>query len=298
MGFPPGRLPLFASTLRDASWSVRAHVGKQTGTVMRTKTRGFSTGYDDSGGDGVPLVLIHGFPLNRTIWAAQVKGLAGAARVIAPDLRGFGETTDVPEDPAITGYADDVRDLLDALGVERAVIGGVSMGGYVALAFGRKFPKRMLGLILVDTRAGADSSEARVARDNAASLAKSRGASAIAVEMLPKMITAESMRGDDALRSTLLDIMSSQPVPAIVAALRALRDRPDASSSLAKIAVPTLVICGSQDTLIPPAESVALKEGIRGAQLVKIGNAAHLPNFEQPTLFNRAVRSFVKGLDA
>jgi pimeloyl-ACP methyl ester carboxylesterase len=265
---------------------------------MRIEIDGRRTGLDDSGGTGAPLVLLHGFPLDRRIWAAQVRGLADVARVIAPDLRGFGESA-MPRGPGpavattMDAYAADVAGLLDALGIDTAVIGGVSMGGYVAMAFHRKFADRLRGIVLVDTRGGPDSAEARKARDAAAATARARGAAAVAAPMLEKMLTPAGAAADGPLRRALLDLMGSQPVEGIVGALGAIRDRPDSGPSVARIAVPALVVCGAEDTLIPPRESEALRDAIPGARLSLIPGAAHLPNYEQPEAFNRVLREFL-----
>jgi pimeloyl-ACP methyl ester carboxylesterase len=261
---------------------------------MRIDVRGSAMSYDDTGGAGTPLVLVHGFPLDRRIWAAQARGLADLARVIVPDLPGFGESPAASGATSMDTYAGSVAGLLGALGVERAVIGGVSMGGYVAMAFHRRFAHRVQGLVFVATRAGPDSSEGRTARDAAAALARTEGVGAVAAQMIGRMLTPETARADPALRSSLLELMSAQAVEGVVAALAAMRDRPDSAPSNERIAVPTLVVCGAKDTLIPPKESEAIRDGVRGSRLTTIADAAHLPNYEQPEAFNRAVREFLK----
>jgi pimeloyl-ACP methyl ester carboxylesterase len=246
--------------------------------------------FDDTGGASVPLVLIHGFPLDRTVWTAQAKGLGGVARVIAPDLRGFGGTA-LPAGPvSMDTYAADVAALLDALDVGRAVVGGVSMGGYVAFAFRRLFPDRVRALVLVDTRPGPDSADGRKARDDMAVLARSAGAGAVAAKMLPKMVGSGAAPG---YGQSLSDLMSRQPVAGIVAALGAMRDRVDSTPDLARIAVPTLVVSGAEDALVPPSEAEAMVKAIRGARLALVPGAGHLSNFEAPAVFNEAVRTFL-----
>lgn len=270
---------------------------------MRVEIRGRTIACDDTGGTGVPLVLVHGFPLDRTIWAAQVRGLAGVARVVALDLPGFGESpesagsgADGAAAPSIDGYADDVAALMDALGIGSAVVGGVSMGGYVAMAFHRRYADRLRGLVLVDTRSGADSPDARRARDAAAELARAEGAPAIAAQMIGKMLTPETARDREPLRRALLGLMGAQSVGGIVRALAAMRDRPDSGPSIARIAVPTLVVSGAEDRLIPPDDARALRDAIPGARLVLIPGAAHLPNYEQPAAFDAAVRELLARL--
>ena len=257
---------------------------------MTKSVRGFEMAFDDTGGARVPLVLIHGFPLDRTVWAAQAAGLSGVARVIAPDLRGFGGSA-LPDGPVtMDTYAADVAALMDTLRVERAVIGGVSMGGYVAFAFRRLFPERVRALVLVDTRPGPDSAEAKKARDDTATLVQAAGSAIVAARMLPKMLGPGAAPG--VVRS-LSDLMSRQPAEGIVAALGAMRDRVDSTPDLTRIAAPTLLVSGDKDALVPPAESVAMEKAIAGARLVLVPGAGHLPNFEAPDAFNDAVRALL-----
>ncbi|MBI5305184.1 MAG: alpha/beta fold hydrolase [Chloroflexi bacterium] len=258
--------------------------------------------FDDTGGAGVPLVFVHGFPLDRTYWSSQVRELAAAARVIAPDLRGFGESglsSLAMERQGATGvtietYADDVRGLLDALGIKSAIIAGLSMGGYIAFEFYRKFSHRVRALILADTRAAPDSPEAKQTRNDHIALVREQGAGALAERLLPKLLMPQTLATNVELTNATREMLARQPVEGIVAALGALRDRSDATPMLADIAVPTLILVGADDTLIPPRESEALRGAIRNSQLVMIPNAAHLSNLEQPDAFNRAVREFLK----
>ena len=289
---------------------------------MRVKVCGFEMAYEDTGSASTslstpPLLLIHGFPLDRTLWAMQVRGLADVARVIAPDLRGFGESgmprTTSPMVPSpdrnesTTGegmrpagavtmdtYADDLRGLLDALGVKSAVVAGLSMGGYIAFAFYRKNAARVRGLILADTKAGPDSPEGKKGRDDNIVLARAQGAGAIADKMLPKMLTPKTAAERAGIANAARAMMARQPVAGVVAALEAMRDRPDSTPTLAEIKAPTLVVTGAEDALIPPKEAEAMRDAIRGARLVSIPGAAHLANLDQPDAFNAVVREFLK----
>ncbi len=263
---------------------------------MKVRTRGFEMAYDDTGGDRVPLLLIHGYPLDRTLWSAQQVDLADVARVIAPDLRGFGESGMPSGGMSMDEYADDLRALLDALGIKNAVVAGLSMGGYIAFAFYRKHAHRVRALILADTRPQPDSAEGKKGRDESAVIARNEGAAAIADRMLPKMVTPRTIAEAPDIANAARSMMARQPVDGIVAALLAMRDRPDSTPTLAQIDVPTLVVTGADDTLIPPKDAEMMQQGIKGARLVTIPNAAHLSNFEQPEAFNRAVREFVKSV--
>ncbi len=268
---------------------------------MKTSVRGFEIAYDDTGGESTSpsapaLLLIHGFPLDRTLWAAQVRDLADIARVIAPDLRGFGESG-MPAGPVtMDAYADDLRSLLEVLGVKNAVVAGLSMGGYIALAFYRQNAALVRGLILADTKAGPDSPEGKKGRDDSIALARAEGAGAVGGKMLPKMLTPKTAAQRPEVANVARAMMARQPVAGVVAALEAMRDRPDSTPTLTQIKTPALIVTGAEDTLIPPTEADTMREAIRGARLVSIPGAAHLANLDQPEAFNAAVREFLKSV--
>ncbi|MGE5263891.1 MAG: alpha/beta fold hydrolase [Acidobacteriota bacterium] len=263
---------------------------------MKTLVNGFEMSYDDTGATGTPLLLVHGFPLDRTLWLAQTHGLADAARVIAPDLRGCGESGMPSGTVTMDAYAGDLNALLDSLGIQSVILGGLSMGGYIAFAFYRQYPQRVRGLILADTRALPDSAEGKKGRDENIALVREKGAGAIADKMLPKMLTPKTLETRPEVANAVRSLMARQPVKGIVAQLSALRDRPDSTPTLAQIKVPTLVVVGAEDTLTPPKDSEMMRDAIRGARLVTIPGAAHLSNYEQPQAFDTAVREFVKSL--
>jgi len=268
---------------------------------VRLKLRDSELAYDDTGGDPstalrTPVLFIHGLPLDRTLWSAQTRGLGQVARVIAPDLRGFGESRLPTGAVTVETYADDLRDLLDALGIQRAVIAGLSMGGYTAFAFYRRYAPRVHALILADTRATPDPLEAKQRRDDNIALARTKGTAAVAEKMFPLMLTPKTIAERADLANAVRALMSRQPVEGVIAALRALRDRPDSTPTLAQITVPTLVVVGAEDTLTPPRDAEQMREGIRGARLAVIPNAAHLANLEQPDAFNHAGREFLLSL--
>ena len=240
---------------------------------MRLKLRDWEMSYDDTGGSPatlrksqdrlplrMPLLLIHGFPLDRTLWSAQTAGSL-MSRVIAPDLRGFGESSVPTGAMTMDTYADDLRALLDALGVPRAVIAGLSMGGYIAFAFYRRHASRVGALILADTRAAPDSAEAKKGREENAALARAQGTAAVAEKMLPKMLTPQTLAAHADVTNAARTLMSRQPVEGVVAALGALRDRPDSTPTLAQIAVPTLIVVGAEDSLTPPQDAEQMRAG-------------------------------------
>jgi pimeloyl-ACP methyl ester carboxylesterase len=250
--------------------------------------------YDDIG-SGLPVVLLHAFPLARAMWRPQIQALQSRYRIIAPDLPGFGDSGAFTGAPSVDTMADAVAALLDALAVsEPIVLGGLSMGGYVALAFARRHARRLRGLILADTRAEADSAEARANRDRTIAFARQHTAADVIEQMLPKLLGDTTRAQRPQVADELRRIAAAQPIDGILAALQALRDRPDATAGLAGIGVPTFVLVGSEDTLTPPAVAQTLAAGIRGASLVTIAEAGHLSNLERPERFNGAIGEFLQ----
>jgi pimeloyl-ACP methyl ester carboxylesterase len=257
---------------------------------MNTATvNGIAITYHDEGA-GEPLLLIHAFPLNSAMWVRQIAGLAPRCRVIAPDLRGFGETARGSGAASLDQHADDLAGLLDHLSIARALVAGLSMGGYVSFALWRRHRARIAGLVLADTRAGADSDEGRQAREQSARLAEQQGPAAIADQMLPKLLAASA---PTPLRDEVRQVIEANDRAGIAAAQRAMAARPDSTPLLAQIDVPTLVLVGAEDALIPPSEAQALHAGIAGSRLVEIPGAGHLSNLENPEVFNAAVEEFL-----
>ena len=251
-------------------------------------------GYDDLGA-GDPIVFLHGFPHSRALWAPQLNALVDRARCIAPDLRGFGESTAKPPF-TMDQYADDVAALLDALHIERAVICGLSMGGYVALAFWRRHRARVRGLVLMDTRAGADSAEARVKRNDMIALAHERGSSAVADAMITGMVGKSTRAKCPEVVDAVHRMLESAPVAGVVGGLAALREREDSTATLGTIDVPVLVVVGEEDVLTPPSEAAMLHAGIRGSTLEVIAGAGHVSNVERPAAVNHILSEFLAKL--
>lgn len=262
------------------------------------RLRGIEMAFDDTG-RGAPVVLLHGFPFNRTMWRGQVEALSATHRVIAPDLRGMGETS-APSAEAATmaEMAEDVSALLDELGVrQRVVLGALSMGGYVALAFCRKFPHRVRALVLADTRAQADDEEGKRKREETARRALSEGMTAVADAMLPKLLAPATREQDPALVERVREmILKTKPVGA-AAALRGMARRPDQTDFLQRILAPALILVGSEDQITPPDDSEVLRREIRGSRLEVLDGAAHLSNLERPAEFNRALETFLGDIE-
>ena len=245
-------------------------------------------------GKGSPVLLLHAFPLSSVMWRDQIKALQGDHHVVAPDVRGFGSTPAFTGAPSVDQMADDAAALLDELKIAGpVVVGGLSMGGYVALAFARRHAARLRALVLADTRAEADDAAGRANRDKMIEFASKNPSTAVIEQMLPKMVSPETLQKRPEVVEAVKHFASLQAPAGIVNALKALRDRPDATPFLRQIAVPTLVIVGRDDALTPPATAEKLTAGIPGARMVIIEKAGHLSNLEQPEGFNRAVREFL-----
>jgi 3-oxoadipate enol-lactonase len=245
---------------------------------------------------GDPLLLLHGFPLDRGMWAEQVAALSGTVRCIAPDLRGFGSAALTESGGAWTmdDYARDVVALLDSLGVARVRVAGFSMGGYVAFALWRLHPERVSALALVDTRAGADTAEGRTKRDEMIALARQGGADAVAERQIAGLVGKTTREERPGVVTAAMEMMRRAPVAGIVAALQAMRDRPDSTPLLPTITVPTVVIVGDEDVLTPAKDARILADGIPGARLEVVARAGHLAPMEQPHVVTELLRT---GLD-
>jgi YbgC/YbaW family acyl-CoA thioester hydrolase len=252
----------------------------------------------DVRGNGPAILFIHGYPLDHTIWEHTLGSLDGWMR-IAPDLRGMGQS-DAPDlGYSMTTYADDLLALLNTLGVNQVVLCGLSMGGYVAFEILRRAPERIRGLILVDTRAEADSLEGRRVRETALALAREGGAEAIAAAMLPTMLGRASIEAQPALRERVKRMMATTPVAGIIGAIGALRDRPDSLALLPTLAaIPALVIVGAEDVVTPPERAQAMADALPDARLVILPGAGHLTPVEQPERVTTLIADFLAQLPA
>ena len=246
-------------------------------------------------GAGTPLVLVHGFPLDNRVWDEQVAGLSDRFRVIAPDLRGFGQTRS-EQAFSMESLADDLHQLLTKIGARPCVLAGLSMGGYVALTYDARYPTDLKGLVLVDTRAEADSTEAKQGREKMIETVRASGSVAVASAMMPKMLAPDAQQGRPELMQKLRGIMEACPAKTIEHALAAMRDRRDFRDRLASIAVPTLIVVGDQDAITPPAMSEFMAREIPKAKLIVIKGSGHMSPMEQPGQVNQVLRTFVESL--
>jgi pimeloyl-ACP methyl ester carboxylesterase/acyl-CoA thioesterase FadM len=247
----------------------------------------------ESRGSGPAIVFVHGFPLDRTIFRHQLDTLTGYRR-IGLDLRGMGQSEAPDLGYSMATYADDIAAVLDAFGEDRVVLCGLSMGGYIAFEFLRRYRSRLRGLILMDTRAEADSVEGKRARDTLVGKVREQGAVAAAEAMLPRFFMAGV---PEEIIESVRNMILRSPVAGIVGALTAMRDRPDATPLLPTlVGIPALVIVGQGDVITPPALSRAMAGAIPEARLVEVPGAGHLPSIEQPVPTTRAILKFLQSL--
>lgn len=256
-------------------------------------TRAGAIHYEDVGTSESVVLLLHAFPLHSGMWRAEIAALAKRHRVIAPDYPGLGRSAPRVDPSTMESIAVDVSALLDTLGVTRAVVVGLSMGGYVALELHRRRRSLFRGLVLADTRAGADTPEGAAGREAFARDALAKGLDWVADAMMPKLLGPAA--GPEVVERVRALVRGGTP-EGVAAGQRGLARRPDSSATLGEIACPTLVVVGADDTLTPPSEAEKLAAGVRGAKLVTLAGAGHLSNLEQPAAFDEALVGFVDGL--
>ena len=247
----------------------------------------------DVEGDGGPILFIHGLPLDRTMWRHQVAGLKGWAR-IAPDLRGFGLSETPPAGWTLADHADDLAALLDerGLGSDGAVVCGLSMGGYIAFELLRRHPHKVRALILANTRAEPDSAEGREQRDKTIQSVRERGTSALVEAMLPKLLSNRTAETQPEVVAQVRSMIQGTSAEGAIAAIAGIRDRKDSTELLKTIRIPTLVVAGQDDAIIPLDVQRGLGQ-IPGSTVEIVPGAGHMTPLEQPEIFNRAVSRFL-----
>lgn len=244
-------------------------------------------------GEGTAIVFLHAFPLTARMWMPQMASLPAGWRGIAPDLRGFGRSPRATPARHVSDHAADVLALVDALDAGPVVLAGLSMGGYIAFECWRRRPSAIRGLVLADTRAEADSDEARARRVTLQGVAARDGAGAVLDAMLPGVLGATTLTDDPHVAVQVRQWVEESPAEGVIDALEALRTRPDSRATLATITCPTLVIVGAEDTLTPPALSRVIADGIVGATYVEIPRAGHLANIERPAAFSSVLNNWL-----
>ena len=246
-------------------------------------------------GEGLPVLLVHGVPFDRSMWRHQLAALPRCKR-IALDLRGVGDSTAPPDGYTLARYADDLVAVLDAVGAQRAVVCGLSMGGYITFELLRRHPERVAALVLADTRAEADTPEGRRRRDELAALAERDGALAVAEKLLPDLVSPATRTAQPEVVAAVRAMAGRWTVPALVGAQRMMRDRPDSTETLAAVKVPALVLGGSDDAVTPPEVVKRLAAIVPGARYAAVATAGHLAPLEQPLATTRLIADFLETL--
>ncbi len=251
----------------------------------------------DKRGNGTPLVLLHAFPMSNAMWRVQIDSLAKDFKVIAPNLRGIGATSPFPATPSVEQMAHDVAALLADMNLAQPMIlCGLSIGGYVALAFARLYPQRLGALILCDTQAAPDTPEARAKREENIEFAQTHSSSELMERMLPSLLGETTRATRPKVVEAVRQMANDLEPQALVQLLQALRDRPDATPQLGQIKVPTLILCGLEDSITPPEIAKSLAHDIPKAELHLIPQAGHLSNLERPQNFNKHLMTFLHSL--
>lgn len=249
-------------------------------------------------GNGMPIVLVHGFPLNHTMWNAQIDALASRYRVLAPDLRGFGASGVTDGTVSMDQMADDLAGLLEASGIqEPAVVCGLSMGGYIALRFWLRHRARLRALILCDARSAADAPEAAANRLTLADRVLREGPAPAAQAMLPKLTAEATAKAHPEVIEAIRQMILSTDPRGLAAAARGMAERLEMTPSLAEIACPTLLLVGQGDVISTPAGMRAMADAIPDAKFVEISNAGHLSPMENPAEVNAAIGAFLADLE-
>jgi 3-oxoadipate enol-lactonase len=265
----------------------------QKESVVDHRTSGIAMSYRELG-EGEPLVLLHAFPLNGRMFESQMRAFSGSHRVVAPDYPGFGRSPRTPAQPDVRYYAEGVRGLLDRLHLERVTLGGVSMGGYVAFECMRLFPERVTALVLANTRPDPDSEEMRKTRKETALRVAQEGVGVLAELQMERLLAPDTLQNDEEVVESVRAMIFESSPDGVVAALGAMRERPDSTPLLGEIDVPTLVVGGEEDGISSPEVMGAMAAQVPGASHVTIPGAGHLSNLEAPEKFNAALKGFLQ----
>jgi pimeloyl-ACP methyl ester carboxylesterase len=266
-----------------------------TSVLAFTEAGPESVGADASNAD--PLLLLHAFPLDSRMWTAQCAALADGRRVITPDLPGFGASPRLEVDPSLDAVADAVAATLDSLGIDRVVLGGLSLGGYVAMAFLRRHPGRVSALILVDTKASADAEAAAANRERiATTVVEERSLRVVLTDVLPGLVGKKTKRRRGDVLSHITDIVREAAPESIAWTQRAMAARPESFDVLKAFDAPALVVVGDEDEVTPATEASLMAKALPDARLVTIAGAGHLSAMENPDDVTKAIRDFLASL--
>lgn len=273
---------------------------------MKTKTKGYNLSipikdiqmvYNDVGSSRITVIFLHGFPFDKSMWDGQLEYLKSSFRVIACDMRGFGQSTDETSHLSMDLFADDLIQFMDELNLEKATICGLSMGGYIALNAIKKFPERFSGLILCDTQCIADPPEAKERRLKAIKDIESNGVFDFNDGFIKKVFYKDSLKNKKELVEDIRNVIFSNSEHIMKQGLLALAERSETCSILNEINVPTLILCGREDEVTPLVQSEMMQASIKNSKLQVIDKAGHMSNLEQPDAFNRHLLDFLNGIE-
>jgi len=266
------------------------------GKDITIHANGLNIRYDDLGVGGTPLLFIHGFPFDKSMWQPQLDFFKTGSRVIAYDIRGFGKTTVSMEEASMSLFADDLVEMMDVLEIPQVIACGLSMGGYILLDAVSRYPERFKAIILSDTQCIADSPEGKEKRYKTIELIKSVGLNNFADGFVKNIFCTESLENKKDLVEKIKQVILSTTSETVIASLMALAKRNERCTDLAKINVPALIVCGKEDKITPLAQSEFMHAHIADSVLAAIENAGHMSNLEQPENFNRHLADFISGL--
>ena len=269
---------------------------KSNGYGLSIAVNGFDLSYDDVGEGKVPIILLHGFPFDKSSWEFQLEFLKFKYRLIACDIRGFGKSTDEESPLSIDLFADDLIEFMDNMNIEKAIVCGLSMGGYIALNAERRFPERFEALILCDTQCIADTPEGKKKRYQTMDEIEENGVAEFNEGFIKKVFHKDSFTNKKEVVEQLREVVFANSQHIIVQGLVALAERVETCSSLNEISIPTLIICGREDEVTPLAQSESMHTSIKGSVLKVIENAGHVSNLEHPHEFAQHLSEFLSGL--
>lgn len=267
------------------------------GYNLFTTINGFKLSYNDIGTGKIPIIFLHGFPFDKSMWQGQLDYLKSSSRVIAYDIRGFGASKDEESVFSMDLFTDDLIAFMDSLAIEKATLCGLSMGGYIALNAVKRFPTRFSALILCDTQCIADTPEVFEKRANTIVEIQKDGVAMFNEAFIKSVLHEDSFNTKLELVEQLRTVVNANSARILTMGLTALAERSETCSSLSKIAIPTLIICGRADVVTPLAESQAMNQNIKGSTLCVIEHAGHVSNLEQPIEFNKVLHGFVTNLN-
>jgi 3-oxoadipate enol-lactonase len=270
---------------------------KNKGYNLTIPVNGIQLSYDDVGDGSTPIIFLHGFPFDKTMWHGQLDFLKASYRLIACDIRGFGKSVDENSTLSIDLFADDLIALMDALTFDKAIICGLSMGGFIALNAYQRFPDRFAGLVLCDTQCIADTPEVKEKRYKIIEEIERTGANDFNSTFIKNVFHKDSLVNKRELVDQLSEVVFSNSQQIIQHGLVALAERTETCTTLGAVGVPTLILCGREDAVTPLVQSEYMHQHIKWSILYIIDNAGHVSNLEQPLEFNNSLRDFLNTID-